>query len=104
MENWLFWRNKAHHQQVHQDASFPTTSTFVDLVGEHGTSELVDSILDGTINLDQYNFPDHIKDWISLLRREEVDKVLKPIPNFITPNEFANDFKTTDEMTSSSPS
>ena len=103
MENWLFRQNKAHHQQVHQDRSFPTISPFTDLVGEHGTSNLVDSILEGTINLDKYEFPAHIKDWISLIKREEADNKLSPIPSFIEPNEFTRAFKITDEMTSSSP-
>ena len=37
-------------------------------------------------------------------KKTDEDNKLKPLPNFITPEEFAESFKITDEMTSPSPS
>ena len=80
------------------------TEPFASLVGEHGTSQFVDSILDGTIDIDKYNFPAHVNKWIRGLKKTYKDYKLKPLPNFITLEEFAGSFKITGEMTSLSPS
>ncbi len=104
MEDWFFRRNKAHHQQVHQDGSFPTTEPFAKLIGEHGTSHFVEELLAGKIDIDTLDFPIHVKDWLKTLRKEKVDKELDPLPNYVSPLEFQSAFKEVDEMTSSSPS
>lgn len=104
MESWLRQRNKKHHQQVHEDGSFPTTTEFFDIVGEHGTTSQVDALLDGTFDVDAVDFPDYVKDWLRWMKRTPAEKELKEIQPRITPERFAEAFKNTDEMTSSSPS
>ena len=93
VEGWLRQRNKKHHQQVHEDGSFPTTSEFFDIVGEHGTTRVVDTPLDGTFDIDSVDFPDYVKDWLRWMKRTPAEEELKEVKPGITPTQYAEAFK-----------
>ncbi|KAL7526267.1 hypothetical protein ACHAWF_005244, partial [Thalassiosira exigua] len=104
IESWLARQNKCHHQQVFDDKSPPTCNEFQRVVGDHGVTPTVQTILDGTCDVDSLDLSEDMKTWVKWFKMTPAERTLRPIPPAITPGEFAKAFKLTNEKTSSSPS
>ncbi|KAL7550562.1 hypothetical protein ACHAWF_015354 [Thalassiosira exigua] len=104
IEKWLAKRNKRHYQQVWQEKAYPTQEPLIEILGEHGTTQEVEDLLEGDFDIDALDVPDYVKEWLKWMELTPAERALKPIPPKITPEAFAEAFKVTDEMTSSSPS
>ncbi len=103
MEHWLLRRNKRHLQQMYLEESPPTHLSFTEIMGEHGTSEAVDVILDGEFDIDGTDLPTQMKQWLKSMQRTSTEKE-HTVQVEMTPKQFQEAFKVADENTSSSPS
>ncbi|EED87047.1 predicted protein [Thalassiosira pseudonana CCMP1335] len=103
MEHWLLRRNKRHLQQMYLEESPPTLPSFTAIMGEHGTSEAVDTILEGEFDIDGTGLPPQMKQWLKSMQRTSEEKE-HTVQVAMTPQQFKEAFKAADEKTSSSPS
>ena len=99
---WLCHRNKCHHQQVWNDGSPPTQEPLNGIFGEHGITQSVLAILNGTFDINSLRLPVHVTAWLKWMRLTSTERKLKFTPPVITPSKFKSAFELQDEMTSSS--
>ena len=79
-----------------------TTNDFSPFSEEYGASQLSDAVLDGTVNLEEYNLTTEMKFFLEKLKQTEEEKTLS-VPSRMTAEEFSDGLKNTPEQTSSSP-
>ena len=96
-------RNKKHLQQVHYDKSPCTQDPLKEILGPYGTSNIT-KLLEGRYPIDKLDISPHARQWLKWLKQTEKERKTNPVPPTITPDMFKDLFKSTDEMTSSSPS
>ena len=63
----------------------------------------VDSILDGTMDVEGMNFPPHVVEWLKWLQMTPEEKNLNQNEPRVMAEQFAEAFKVQDELTSSHP-
>jgi hypothetical protein len=73
------------------------------IMGENGTSETVDAILEGDFDIDGTDLPPQMKQWLKSMQRTSKERD-QTVQVEMTPKQFQEAFKAADEKTSSSPS
>ncbi|KAL7526557.1 LOW QUALITY PROTEIN: hypothetical protein ACHAWF_001818, partial [Thalassiosira exigua] len=90
IEKWLAKRNK--------QKAYPTQQPLNGIFGDHGTTQEVDALLEGDLDIDALDVPEYMN------RAHSGGTGASTNPTKITPEAFAEAFKVTDEMTPSLPS
>ncbi|KAL7523356.1 hypothetical protein ACHAWF_000490 [Thalassiosira exigua] len=68
IEKWLAKRNKRHYQQVWQEKAYPTQQPLNGIFGDHGTTQEVDDLLKGGLDVDALDVPEYVKEWLKWIR------------------------------------
>jgi hypothetical protein len=85
------------------ERSPPTLPAFAPVIDDYGCSSLSDKILDGMADLNQLDVSEEVKWFLERLKMTDDEKRLE-VPARMTAEQFSEGMKTTNEMTSSSPS
>jgi hypothetical protein len=104
LEEWFLRRNKKHLQQMWADHSFPASEEFSPFMAEHGTSSVVQDLLDGKLDIESYGFPHETNEVLRVFQRTPEEKQSSIERRPMTKDEFQASFKAAKETTSSSPS